>query len=385
MPATRSRADSREPATQSGFATDLPGGIGGRPRKRAFVLVRSGGPPGTRTPNLRIKSPLLCQIELEARRSLPTATRMTEREFARAPPAREHRPMSSTAFELRLLGRFAVIRDGEEIPVTAFNGRLPRRLLRVLAVRRGSFVAKDVLVEALWPDRAPADPAANLEVLVSRLRRALGEPDLVRTGSGGYTLADDPRVEVDLEELLEAGDLVRRAESRAPRRPGRGAPRRVTLDGRPARRGRVRRLGPGATRAGRPRAPGRAGGRLGRGAASWATQPRRSHSPSVPSLENRCGRPPPCTSSERSPRRGMPRGRWRPSKASGAASWRSSAWIHRVRRPSCTRGCSGVTSRPTRRARGRRGPRMPSSRPGTRGSSGARRSLPRSSERRRWS
>ncbi len=118
--------------------------------------------------------------------------------------------MSSMAFELRLLGRFAVIRDGEEIPVTAFNGRLPRRLLRVLAVRRGSFVAKDVLVEALWPDRAPADPAANLEVLVSRLRRALGDADLVQTGSGGYTLVDDPRVEIDLEELMAAGDHVHR-------------------------------------------------------------------------------------------------------------------------------------------------------------------------------
>lgn len=94
--------------------------------------------------------------------------------------------------------------------MTAFNGRLSRRLLRMLAVRRGSFVAKDVLVEALWPDRAPADPAANLEVLVSRLRRALGDPDLVQTGSGGYTLVDDPRVEIDLEELLAAGDHVRR-------------------------------------------------------------------------------------------------------------------------------------------------------------------------------
>ena len=34
-----------------------------------------GGPPGTRTPNLRIKSPLLCQIELEARRSVTTGAR----------------------------------------------------------------------------------------------------------------------------------------------------------------------------------------------------------------------------------------------------------------------------------------------------------------------
>ena len=37
--------------------------------------VDRGGPPGTRTPNLRIKSPLLCQIELEARRSVATDAR----------------------------------------------------------------------------------------------------------------------------------------------------------------------------------------------------------------------------------------------------------------------------------------------------------------------
>jgi hypothetical protein len=35
---------------------------------------RSGGPPGIRTPNLRIKSPLLCRIELEARITIPIAT-----------------------------------------------------------------------------------------------------------------------------------------------------------------------------------------------------------------------------------------------------------------------------------------------------------------------
>jgi hypothetical protein len=27
-----------------------------------YALVRSGAPPGTRTPNPRIKSPLLCQL-----------------------------------------------------------------------------------------------------------------------------------------------------------------------------------------------------------------------------------------------------------------------------------------------------------------------------------
>jgi hypothetical protein len=40
-----------------------------------FSAGQSGGPPGIRTPNLRIKSPLLCQIELEARRSVTTPPR----------------------------------------------------------------------------------------------------------------------------------------------------------------------------------------------------------------------------------------------------------------------------------------------------------------------
>jgi hypothetical protein len=47
---------------------------GDRRRRQGGLLPAglSGGPPGTRTPNLRIKSPLLCQIELEAQRSLAT-------------------------------------------------------------------------------------------------------------------------------------------------------------------------------------------------------------------------------------------------------------------------------------------------------------------------
>jgi hypothetical protein len=33
-----------------------------QPARQAYVLVRAGAPPGTRTPNPRIKSPLLCQL-----------------------------------------------------------------------------------------------------------------------------------------------------------------------------------------------------------------------------------------------------------------------------------------------------------------------------------
>ena len=65
-----------------------------------------------------------------------------------------------------------------------------RTLLRVLAVRRPDLVPHDALAEALWPDRLPADPVANLNVLVNRARRALGDPALIVTGTGGYALGD---------------------------------------------------------------------------------------------------------------------------------------------------------------------------------------------------
>jgi DNA-binding SARP family transcriptional activator len=52
---------------------------------------------------------------------------------------------------LRLLGRFQVHRDGEEVPPAAFGGRKVRTLLRVLAVRGPDLVPHEVLAEALWP------------------------------------------------------------------------------------------------------------------------------------------------------------------------------------------------------------------------------------------
>jgi DNA-binding SARP family transcriptional activator/tetratricopeptide (TPR) repeat protein len=110
----------------------------------------------------------------------------------------------STQVEVRLLGRFAVLKDGAEIPPTAFGGRKVRTLLKILASRQGRFVSNDVLAAALWPDRLPGDPVANLQVLVTRARRALGDSRLIVTGQGGYTLADGPGCVVDAQLFLAA-------------------------------------------------------------------------------------------------------------------------------------------------------------------------------------
>src|SRR5205823_2588200 len=107
----------------------------------------------------------------------------------------------------QLLGRFQVRRDGQEVPAAAFGGRKVRTLLRVLAVRRPDLVPHEVLGEALWPDRLPADPVANLGVLVNRARRALGDPALIVTGAGGYALGQG--FVIDAVEFLAAVERAR--------------------------------------------------------------------------------------------------------------------------------------------------------------------------------
>lgn len=127
------------------------------------------------------------------------------RQYAPAPDdAAITAPDDAAIISIRLLGRFAVERGGQEIPLGLFGGRLARQLLRLLALRRGTLVPKDQLAEALWPENPPVDPAGNIEVLVSRVRRALGERALVRTGPGGYVLADGDRCWVDAEAFLTA-------------------------------------------------------------------------------------------------------------------------------------------------------------------------------------
>jgi len=112
--------------------------------------------------------------------------------------------------EIRLLGRFSARRDGAEIPPGSFGGRLARTLLRILVSRRGAFVSREYLTEALWPTAPPANPAMNINVLVQRARRALCDPGLVLTGPGGYSFACTSSCRVDAESFLQSVDTARR-------------------------------------------------------------------------------------------------------------------------------------------------------------------------------
>lgn len=88
---------------------------------------------------------------------------------------------------LRLSTTLVVEAGGRERSGREIGSRKARTLLALLAAERGRPVATDRIVDALWHDAPPSDPAANVATLVSRIRRTLG-PSLVVGLPGAYRL-----------------------------------------------------------------------------------------------------------------------------------------------------------------------------------------------------
>ncbi|WP_431914415.1 BTAD domain-containing putative transcriptional regulator [Nonomuraea jabiensis] len=105
---------------------------------------------------------------------------------------------------LTLLGAFQASRGDAVLPVR--GARLQGLVVR-LALAGGRAVEQGVLVDAIWAEDPPADPAHALQALVSRLRRTLGSAGDVAQAAGGYRL-DVDAADVDalrFEQLAAAG------------------------------------------------------------------------------------------------------------------------------------------------------------------------------------
>jgi predicted ATPase/DNA-binding SARP family transcriptional activator len=114
--------------------------------------------------------------------------------------------------QIAVLGPIEVRRDGHIVPVPA--GRTSELLVR-LALETGVLVRSDRLVDDLWTEGVVHTRRNTLQSKVAKLRRALGDPSVIASGDGGYTLAVAPS-EVDAlavlahaataSRLLDAGD-----------------------------------------------------------------------------------------------------------------------------------------------------------------------------------
>jgi predicted ATPase/DNA-binding SARP family transcriptional activator len=120
--------------------------------------------------------------------------------------------------EFGILGPLEV-RNGS-VPVRV-PGAKERALLADLVVHDGRVVSVDRLVEDLWGEDPPGNPANTLQGRVSALRRALGPAaaEMVVTRPPGYVLKVDPE-QVDAVRFER---LVAAAEAAAPNEPPRAA------------------------------------------------------------------------------------------------------------------------------------------------------------------
>lgn len=110
-----------------------------------------------------------------------------------------------------ILGPLEIRVDGAPV---ALGGARLRTLMSRLALDAGGAVTVAALVDALWADEPPEGAANALQSVISRVRKALGDPALLAAAPGGYRLAIAPESvdAVRFETLSRSGREALRAD-----------------------------------------------------------------------------------------------------------------------------------------------------------------------------
>jgi predicted ATPase/DNA-binding SARP family transcriptional activator len=130
------------------------------------------------------------------------------------PDDREAAQYAGCNVEFAILGPLEVRAATGAVPI---RRGLPRTLLISLLLRPGQTVSSDMLVELLWGDDLPRNPANALQIQISYLRKALagGEPEgtgVLETRAGGYAFVVDPS-SVDAHRFEQAIHQFEQIES----------------------------------------------------------------------------------------------------------------------------------------------------------------------------
>ena len=109
-------------------------------------------------------------------------------------------PLSEAgATRVQLCGRLKVDFEGRHV-TPALRGRQGRVLLAYLVINRGRAVSREELIQAIWPEIPPANPAAALRTQLSRLRSALGTEALAGRDTVELRLPEGTWVDTEAAE-----------------------------------------------------------------------------------------------------------------------------------------------------------------------------------------
>jgi DNA-binding SARP family transcriptional activator len=124
---------------------------------------------------------------------------------------------SEQRLDLRFLGSFEGRRGATVLNGECFERRRALTLLKILVTHYGKVVARDELIEMLWPDDVPKDAAQLLKIAVHYLRRGLGdahdgkpETSFIVTESNGYAFNTASAHSIDVVDFeVSAGSGLR--------------------------------------------------------------------------------------------------------------------------------------------------------------------------------
>ena len=113
-----------------------------------------------------------------------------------------------THIELRLLGGFRIFADGVEVSADTFATRRSRELVLLLALARQHRLARDQVVETLWPEFDADAGGANLRKALHFARRTLGHADAVSLREGRVAILPGGTVVTDVARFEQAADAA---------------------------------------------------------------------------------------------------------------------------------------------------------------------------------
>ncbi len=113
-------------------------------------------------------------------------------ELADDPPSR---------LDVKLLGRFEVSVDGAAIGADNWPSLRAAHLLQLLSLQPGRRIARDLAIDALWPQLDPEAGAANLRKALHHARQALGRHDGITLQAGELLLWPERPVGEDIDDF----------------------------------------------------------------------------------------------------------------------------------------------------------------------------------------
>ena len=121
-----------------------------------------------------------------------------------SPPSRSQPPGSARLLRLYTLGEFRLFVGEVELPPTTLSRqRKVMDLLKLLVVHRINGIVKEVLYDLFWPGYLQKSSRDNLNTIIYRLRKTLGEDQELILTDGTTLSLNHELCRVDADEFLE--------------------------------------------------------------------------------------------------------------------------------------------------------------------------------------